>query len=385
MYQNNMNPRSRPPRPYNNQRSDEQQNIQQNVQQNVKKDKHDIRVITFNLLSDKYVSPRYFPTIKPKHLDFNTRINRTKHLIESWMKVNFIICLQEYSKGWSDALFDFFKSKCYEVVEVHYSDGKMGIAIAFPSKHYTMIESYSDSFSRDIQHIHDTFKVMCTRLDLFPFDVKLQDTICQELEQAASAPNPFLILTLSAKYYGKDVGKNLVIATYHMPCRFTMKYYIIAHIRAMKVRAGEALKRARARYPGDSSLVVVGDFNIIPSSPEYKLLACIDYTDDELKDQKYVEVANSIELYRGLGMNITDGVKFRSTYLTLNGAEPRYTNTSIKQDSSFVECIDYILLGDSIDIRSCQVGLTVEDPIANPSPNNLCPSDHLPLSASLYI
>ena len=47
----------------------------------------------------------------------------------------------------------------------------------------------------------------------------------------------------------------------------------------------------------------------------------------------------------------------------------------------FIECLDYCLITKSLEVKACGVQCVVP----NSYPNDLCPSDHLPLITTLLI
>jgi endonuclease/exonuclease/phosphatase family metal-dependent hydrolase len=216
-----------------------------------------------------------------------------------------------------------------------------------------------------------------------------------EMEYASDSKNALLSVLLCAKRHGNQVGKNFIISTYHMPCRYKYKIFLCSHIHALKVHLDELTTLWNTYYHNVVSTVFCGDFNITPKSPEYKYLVGIEYSKQEYpenglcnSDNEHVTpyfINDLADAYQQVGQNLFAGMQFKSTHKTLHAKEPDYTNVSVKKDGTFVECLDYILINNHVDIRSCTVGLNVKDPIASSYPNGLCPSDHLPVSASLRI
>ena len=325
---------------------------------------HDIRVITFNLLSADILTEesyaKYFPTNKRKYMEFGYRLEKTKNLIKSWMKVNFIICFQEMSKRWREKLNIFFEGNNYKLVSEGYSGDRFGVGIAFPTNHYDLLHKNILECGSFIKPIYQSIKNMM-----------------EDLEYASDSKNIMISLHLCAKYYGKPV-KNLIISTYHMPCRFDNKYYLYSHIHALKVHLNDLslLWNTKAN-------VFCGDFNIIPNTIEYKLLTSESLSDSEIKE--CTTLNNMSQAYDYIDYGLFKGMNFRSAYKTLYDSEPLYTNVMVQSDSNFLNCIDYILINNQVEVRSAKVGLTIPQPLEAPSPNGLCPSDHCPLSASLFI
>lgn len=346
--------------------------------------KHDIRVITFNMLSQNAATSEYFPYVKDHFLCFTFRIVRMKKLLSSWMKVNFIICLQEFSKGWASVLKGFFEQNSYKIFYRLYAKDKMGVAIAYPTKHYDLINAVETTLGPEIKMINQTLKYNNQTCNAQIDPIKLS-VVMRELEFAENTKNALLSIILRPKYHGTDTGRNLVVSTYHMPCKFTQKYYMIAQILALKISLEKLLASTKTYVPGKTSVVMTGDFNISPINPEYKLLAGVPYTEEELKIPSYESIATMKNIYGSIGVDLEQGIKLHSAHVTINGKEPTYTNVSIKVGATFIDCIDYILIGESVEIRSCKAGLTTTHPTDTGYPNAICPSDHIPLSASLRI
>ena len=396
---------------------------------------HNIRVITFNLLSQKTINSVFFPHVSSNYSNFNYRVEKTKNLIESWIRVNFIICLQEVSEQWKTVLQPIFAENRYGFESHTYANGIMGIGIAYPHNHYDVLQKDEFICGDAVKPIYQAIQAKYDERDLTINNNVLyiesekemnMKHIINELHTAMEYKNVLLTILLRCKFKGIDTGKKLLVATYHMPCRFRMKYFLISHINSFKIRLHELseqwsgvanlgssnanLGSSNANLGSSNTnlelsddkkytkyeinelpVVLAGDFNISAKSPEYKFLAGVMYSDTELMTNtsehgESIEfIRNAKKLYKIVGYDIDNGMRFKSVHRTIRGSEPLYTNVSLKLNSTFVECIDYILVNNLVDIRSCIVGLTVNDPGNTPYPNGLCPSDHLPLSASLCI
>ena len=326
---------------------------------------HDIRVITFNFLSPEITRPEWMPYVKKSHLNFGNRSEKTKKLISSWIRVNFIICIQEMSKSWKRVLEPFFLENNYGFICDMYSSDKMGVGIAYPLKHYDIVDTDLNNCGNIIDPI---YKKIIEKNDC--------ENINTELRLASESKNTILSLLLSAKNFGVNINKNFIISTYHMPCQYKLKYYMLSHIHALKIHLENLLLKWNNQYSKTASVIIAGDFNITEKSPEYKFL---------IGDEKELYINNLDNIYSSIGINIFDGISFKSSHKIIHNKEPKYTNICIQTDKIFVECLDYILINNQIDVRSCTVGLTVPEPLTTPYPNALCPSDHVPLSASLRI
>lgn len=336
---------------------------------------HNFRIITFNMLSQDYATNQYFPNVKKHHIEFKSRSEKVKKLLLSWMKVNFIICLQEVSTQWYNALIGLFDEHNYGCEIITYSGDKMGVCIVYPKNHYDILMKNVFVVDEYITKVYE-FLAMNMIGNNSILDGNTQ-TILTEIEEASVVKTPLLSILLDCKSYGKSVNKNLLVSTYHMPCKYTKKYFIAANIHAIKNQLENLKHEWSNMFQGiPISTVLSGDFNIIPESAEYKLLA------DNEQNDFYALLSKCYDL---IGYNLTSGIKTNSVHKMLHGSEPKYTNVSHKNGVPFVDCLDYILIDDSIGIRSCTVGLTIDEPEKTSYPNGLCPSDHVPLSASLFI
>ena len=319
------------------------------------------RILTYNLLAQELITPERFPKIKMYHKDFTYRANKTKELLKTWMKANFIICLQELSTQWKNEIMQVIADNDYIIIGCEYSH-PLGVCICFPNKHYKLLHTDIFHCGSYIKKIHDKIS---------PDDVR----IYEELKHASNSNNKLLSILLNCK--NENTQKNILISTYHMPCMFMKKYYISSHIHAIKQHLDNLLFELDILYAFDGitqTIIFSGDLNITPCSPEYNLLL-----NREAKELKILA-----ECYTNIGQNLYSGLQFTSAYKTKHNREPLYTNVSVQTNKQFIECIDYILT-NNIKIHSCLVGLISDDPVKRPYPNALCPSDHLPLSASLII
>lgn len=351
---------------------------------------YDFRVITFNLLSSYCATKEYYPFVKPQFLDFSSRLNRVKKLIASWTKVNFIICLQEVDDLWYKALEPLFSEKMYGLHSIRYTDGMMGQLIGYPAKHFDKI--FVDQFVPGL-YVKEIYDKICDdkkgtndTMDKNNEPDANDNIIMHQLLEASKIPNTMISIGLSAKYYGKIVNKYIIVSTYHMPCKFKDQFLMISHINALKMRLGEIIKK----WDHFDSIVLAGDFNMLDTSNEYM------YMTNPGAENQGVEELN--EWYKKIGFDLKKTIELKSTHLLCHGKEPEYTNCSIKKNKNFVGTLDYVFINDMIGVRSCTVGLIAPAPDDDVMthlyykktklplyPNAVCPSDHLALSASLFI
>lgn len=346
--------------------------------------KYDFRVITFNLLSSFCATKEYFPFVNPHFLDFTTRSLRVGRLIESWTKVNFIICLQEVDELWYKVLEPIFMKKSYGIHSVMYTNGTMGQLIAYPMKHFDKI--FVDQFIPGlyVKEICDKIKIS-EQKDLDQNDSPNHRIIMDQLLEGSMCPNTMISIGLSAKYYGKIVNRHIIISTYHMPCKFKDTFLMISHVHSLKMRLDEIVNK----WNQFDSIVFAGDFNMLDTSDEYM------YMTNPRSDSVIIDMMNC--MYMNIGLDLKQTIKFNSAHNICHSKEPEYTNCSVKKNKNFVGTLDYVFICDKIKVRSCTVGLIApsdSDTISHIYskktklplyPNAVCPSDHLALSTSLFI
>lgn len=332
-----------------------------------KKETYDkkIRVMTYNLLSSDLVNKEWFPYVNKRYLSDEYRIEKTKKLIESWMKVNFIICLQEVNDKWNEILKEVFEGK-YKFISATYYSGTMGVGIAYPANHFIELDTQIYKCSDKIKDIMKNNKKDITLKEM-------NDQLCY----SADIQNIAITLTLDVLHYGESINKRIMITNYHMPCKFTEEYIMLSHLHSLKHNVMKIKKRLEKKYKINGS-IIAGDFNMIPNEKHYRYFT-EDFTETHEEYKRLREFYSDNEHK----LDITTGI--RSAYRVLHGKEPEYTNVSKQPDKTFVECLDYIFIMGDISVDSSLVGLKVDNPAYVCYPNGLCPSDHLPLSATLSI
>jgi hypothetical protein len=380
------------------------------------------RLITFNCLSSYYARPAWFYGVQEKYLDSNYRLQRLKTLMKSWFKVNFIIALQELSDDWLPIIRRLCDGYDYTVVWSTYSDGKMGVAIAFPHRHYQIVRR--DAFDGPAavrSEINQMRQIIDSELqdlttdgvidggsndssidqDAEPLSRDTMNAMSRVITSFNSAENKvfdntLLSILLRALIKGRDSGTELLITTYHMPCRFTEPIYMTCQARQMMAHQADLL----AFYNESNELVVerqsmglgpvrqivpivMADCNIHPNSPPYHVLT------GGAESSGLIE--GLCHAFSAIGQTFIPRIPMRSAFVIGTGSEPDFTNVKLRdpddpKSEDFIETIDYILIPEGTSVKSVQLGLTPQDgkPVG-PYPNAICPSDHLPLSASLVI
>jgi mRNA deadenylase 3'-5' endonuclease subunit Ccr4 len=316
-------------------------------------------VITYNLLSPWYVKPTYFPGIEKQYLDDEPRLKTTCILLQKWVNVKAVICLQELCDQWASHLEKFFEENNYVFCKCTYAKGKSGVSISFPKELFEHVVTYSGSCFDEKQF---------AALNCFTENSQIHE----ELANATVAENKYVGAIVNVK----GTKKTLLLATYHMPCKPQQKYFLASHINGLKESLNNISKIHQCNH-----VILSGDFNITSNSQMYKFLVGIGH-----KDLDFIEELK--ELYEKNGQNFDPmhGIEFQSSHLKINGSEPIYTNVSATNDGGlFVECLDYCFTTKSIIVTECAVDLMVKNPSISSYPNESCPSDHQPLITKMVI
>lgn len=323
------------------------------------KQKIQLSVVTYNLLSPAYVKPAYFPNIQDEYLDKNQRLKRTVGLIQKWMKDRAIICLQELCEEWMHHFTKLFSQNNYKFHPIIYANGKSGVSISYPIDLFDTLMVQSDS---------------CFNESMFNKikEATNNSQIHQELENASQSENKCISVVIETK----GLGQKILLSTYHMPCRFAQKFFITSHIHGLKDLLFEISQKYKCNH-----IILAGDFNITSKNPEYKFLAGIC---DEKNDPEFIKELRKV--YQSIGQNLDSSPGLQSSHFKLHGSEPDYTNVSTMGDGGmFIECLDYCLTTKSIEIKECWAEFKIKNPCTASYPNESCPSDHQPLITTMLI
>lgn len=402
------------------------------------------RVITFNCLSPHYAHKEWFPMAKTKFIDEKYRLDKLCKLIKSWMKSNFIIALQELCVIWHEQVVKICQEMSYHMTYTSYSDGKMGVGIMFPVRYYALLGT-------DICCPHDEIAQRKSRLLslVTSNQTELQNAhaIAHAIRDAENPTKPFanpqVTLLLRMFNRGLDTSTELIVSTYHAPCRFANGVFMICHAHRVTEHLRELYDKWANNYervgfaePKTIATMFMGDTNSITMNMAYKIWTSGNNVDrviskDDVQEDIQEDIQDDVQedtsdhsesadpgvtieeqdydpfvdsnktpcdqyeavrmAYRSIGIDFDHVVNLRSAYYALNHCEPPFTNVKIAdpQDSAtenFIETIDYILISTNVNVKSSIVGLTPKDGRSIEAyPNAICPSDHLPLSASLII
>lgn len=74
-----------------------------------------INVITFNILSPDLIKKEWYPDSEEITLDQDYRFEKIKEIFGSFIKDNYIFCLQEVSSKWAKKLGQYFSTIGYQM------------------------------------------------------------------------------------------------------------------------------------------------------------------------------------------------------------------------------------------------------------------------------
>jgi len=103
----------------------------------------EIRVVSYNILSNELVDEEDYPFCDPKHLQEDYRKDLLQKLLQSEVDQKTIICLQEVSTDWAAWLLTWFDSRDYYFINTQWSghhNGYMGTSIAFSKDKFLLKE-----------------------------------------------------------------------------------------------------------------------------------------------------------------------------------------------------------------------------------------------------
>lgn len=356
---------------------------------------HLLKVITFNLLSPPLCNPKEYIDYPEDHLNRSKRKAKILSLIEEWSSWydQPIICLQEIPYIWKQDIERIVSAKDYKFFCMNYGskyNGIFGVGIAVPGFYkvlrveYLLVSEYIKTRDAEIVYEREASQYYRILKDISYFLRKVEETgeenfgglmiedvkkILKSIPQQnrekdlpriheqiseAKAKNNFTIRLKLAD----ELNKKFIIYNYHLPCAFKRPVVQTLHINALKYLMSE-----HSEIP----TIFAGDLNIRPNSIGYNYLTNGQLPDDHL---------NFLMSREYCDLNI------KSSFNIFYENEPEFTCFSnTKYGGEFKDCLDYIMINDLLCVLGSELLLTSE----NKMPNDICPSDHLPLCSILSI
>jgi len=186
------------------------------------------------------------------------------------MRSGAVICLQEVSTLWAGDLHVYFAKHGYYFITGLYGNkfnGYMGVGVAVPTAKFDILDA-------DITKIADTKKfqtpsksrsstyfqkIGSALVNLYRVVFPVAEVV-NPWKEAASKANQMVTVRLREK----TNEKVFVVGTYHMPCMFKLPSLMMIHC----ALSAQHIQKKANKDP----YVFVGDFNIKPDSPMYKML-----------------------------------------------------------------------------------------------------------------
>ena len=331
----------------------------------------DVRIVTYNLLVPIFAEqPGYYRHCQPEFLETDYRWKLIQSQLEEEIRSNqnTIICLQEVSRTLIPMLKSFFHRVNYTLFDRLYGDRRndfMGVGLAVPksmrvtSENSVNVGDYLRSLfqSRQKSSILNAWWNHLKDVVVGKPDTAQNDT----WEIAMSTSNMLLCVGVLIH------GRNLIIGTYHMPCRFDIPGVMVMHASAVK----DLMFHLADGHP----FVLAGDFNTKPNDIAYRVVTKRDFAQNlTLPEGGYNRGSSIFKTHQLL----------RSAYREENGAEPNYTNfAATRQSPTFCATLDYIFFNGRL--RVDHVLRLPEHPTGKSYPDRTHPSDHLMIAATLRL
>jgi len=298
----------------------------------------EINIVTYNILSTEFY-------LKNKTYPDSERIKLILERLGTYVAENRIICIQELSSSMYGIVALFFEAKNYVLHSAMYAYG-LGIAIAAPRGIVTRC---------DLIRLRD--KKTWPRYEVGWMQYLLSyviDTPNYQSWRNASFKTPLMVCI--------EVQNKFCVATVHMPCSY--KEPIIMYTYLALVR------HAAAAFANKKPYILAGDFNIQPATKLYDEMLSGTF------DHSVYEEYPPSDMWRPRPVS-----PLISAYAVANNVEPVYTNfMMVDRTVSFCGTLDYILCTPNITVKKCEVVYSS----AEPQPNKHEPSDHLPITATLF-
>ena len=178
-------------------------------------------------------------------------------------------------------------------------------------------------------------------------------------------------MLLFAKLMDKESKQSFGIATYHMPCVFYAPMVMNIHVDMAMHRTQELATEEEQHIP----VILAGDFNLKPSSPEYRMITTGQLNID---DPTYPTPKHGMEWKKS-------AMRMKSAYAEVNGCEPDFTNyAKVRDEEPFIDVLDYIFLSPEWNVKEVK-DVAHRDEFNGPLPTEQEPSDHVLIAANLVL
>ena len=317
-----------------------------------------IKIITWNILSPEISNYQGFTNYNPEVLNKKNRLNQIMRILSEWVKESVppIINFQEVPLYWNGIFNTFFHKNNYIFLAMNYGNKESGfvsIATAIP-KIYKIV---------DIEYIPIGDRLVLPTVDEiyyklnYPPNYLTESIIKNSFPLSDNQVRPIKdiikraddIQNIAIKIILKR-DKPFILYNYHMPYDKSARKI---HMNALKLLLCQDI-----RYP----FILAGDMNFMPDSKEYKY-----FTENELLEKAYIK--------KDCNLNV------KSAFKEVHRREPEntiYVNTKLT-NGIFRTTLDYIFISNQLKTIDSKVLLNTNQII----PNATCPSDHMPLEATV--
>ena len=373
--------------------------------------KQKVHVVSYNLLSSHLAEPTHHTKCEPKYLFAKNRFPKItaklqaeidKHSNNKSSSTPVVFCLQEVSHDWAKKLHVFFAERGYHFITAlygkHYS-GYMGIGTAYPLEYFKTVKvdicRLSDvrpgGWPRPREGIDNQIGMITSYVfnPLFNtakyFGLIQNKPTSDPWEKSQYRQNQFIAVLLQQK---DDSSRKqpIWIGNYHMPCAFRDPAVMTIHsdLVAYRIQSLAADK--------DEPFVLAGDFNIMPDSPQYKLLTTGKLSDSDNGNEEKNK-SNTPFPPTKYGVEwIPLSQKMKSAYAMFNrdGKESDFTNyahNGALSNESFIGTLDYLFLSDqhNWNVKDVVALKHRDEVLDGPFPNKQEPSDHVLIAATLHL
>jgi mRNA deadenylase 3'-5' endonuclease subunit Ccr4 len=291
------------------------------------------------------------------------------------MKEGRIIALQELCDWWEPSLNVHFINNNYHLISRQYSNGKLGVGIAYPKDIYELVQY--NVFNTGLSY----HRILIDGLSMQKITKQEKTTHFnkQEIDSTVSHLNEGTFIEskcISIKLrHRNNPTREFWVSTYHMPCKYDKLIIMYSHL----VSVMSHLKSLTENLP----IIFMGDLNIVPDSESYDILVKRIIPKDLLKLFKYSGNRSYPFKSSDSDFDPTDRlITFSSAYKDINSSEPDYTNVCITSKKKFIETLDYIFYSGVVPVK-CNIDSRVTDHREAcdqiPHPTSICASDHFPI------
>lgn len=321
-----------------------------------------IKVITWNLLSPQISDLKYFINYDPNILNTSLRLKRIMHNLSVLVKQKPIpiFCFQELPFDWKGIFETFFYRNGYRMISINYGGeqtGFVGIAIAIPKEY--KIENIDYIPVGDILDL-PTPNEIYYRLN-YPDNYATKEVMKKSYAIINEETTRINEIMLKAD----EIQNTAIRVVLRSDFQFILYNYHFPHNDLVRLIHLNALKRLMKTHENVPT-IFAGDFNFSPDDILYSYI-----TNNKLTKEYYAYLKEDYKL------------DLRSAYKDYNGKEADHTiyiNSKIS-DGIMRDTLDYIFISQQLKAVSSKTLLNTN----NLTPNEICPSDHLPLEAVITL